>query len=219
MSTAYIYGCSHAAGSEIEGDTMTDISPYNLANSFPTQLAKLLGYTPSNQAKPGSSNDYIYRKIDELNGNSDDLIIAVWTGCERIELYDDVLGEWLNFSKGMAFTPKYFNSTHREFYHLYERLMSDEDGRRGKLNKAKNIVAANAVAKLKGIPIINIDAFWPIEIPGKDALPWALPAETFTAWADQQGFEDTKWYHFRLDAHTAFAHTLCEDIHQRKLLG
>lgn len=219
MSTAYIYGCSHAAGSEIEEAGKTDTTPYNLANSFATQLGKLLGHNAVNQAVPGASNDYIYRKISELDANSNDLIIAAWTGCERIELYDDVLGQWLNFSKGMAFTPKYFNSTHREFYHLYERLMSDEEGRRGKLNKVKNILAANVVAKVKGIPIINIDAFWPIDIPGKDSLPWAMPGETFTSWAKQQGFVDTDWYHYRLDAHTEFAHALCEDIHQRKLLG
>jgi hypothetical protein len=218
MNTAYIFGCSHAMGSEVEGEGIGNCTPYNLANSFTSQLAKLLGYTPVNMAIPGASNDYVFRNIHDITATADDLIIASWTGTERIEIFDDVLGEWLNFSTGMWMTDSRYTSSHKDFYKFFQRFFADEFGMRGNLNKTKNVSAGNAIAGGKGIPIINIDSFSLTDQSIKNNLTWAMQDTTFVDWVEERKFSKTEWCHYGLDAHTAFAHALYEDINHRKLI-
>ena len=55
-----INGCSHTAGSEIEGSGIGE-GNYNRDNCFGAQLARKLGVVYTNLALPGASNDYINR--------------------------------------------------------------------------------------------------------------------------------------------------------------
>ena len=55
-----IAGCSHTAGSEING---LEDSVYNRQKSYGNQLAYKMGYTPVNIAEPGSTNPTIARSI------------------------------------------------------------------------------------------------------------------------------------------------------------
>ena len=55
-----IAGCSHAAGSEIDG---TLSSPDNRKASFGNQLARLIDHEPINIARNGSSNSAIHRSV------------------------------------------------------------------------------------------------------------------------------------------------------------
>ena len=55
-----IAGCSHAAGSEINGQ---EDSVYNRQHSFGARLANKLGYKPINIATNGASNSCIARSI------------------------------------------------------------------------------------------------------------------------------------------------------------
>jgi hypothetical protein len=55
-----VAGCSHAAGSEING---LDDSRYNRVNSFGNQLAYKMGYEPINIALNGSANPSIARSV------------------------------------------------------------------------------------------------------------------------------------------------------------
>ena len=55
-----IAGCSHAAGSEING---TEDSIYNRQQSFGARLASKLGYRPINIASNGASNSGIARSV------------------------------------------------------------------------------------------------------------------------------------------------------------
>ena len=55
-----IAGFSHAAGAEIHGDLS---SPENRQASFGNQLAKMMGHTPINIARNGSSNGAIHRSV------------------------------------------------------------------------------------------------------------------------------------------------------------
>lgn len=55
-----VAGCSHAAGSEIDGQ---EDSVYNRSKSFGGMLAKHMGYTPHNISLNGSANGSIARSV------------------------------------------------------------------------------------------------------------------------------------------------------------
>jgi hypothetical protein len=84
-----IAGCSHTAGSEIDG--MED-SQYNRDNSFGNRLAKRLGYEPINIAINGSNNTSIARSIlDWTHENYDSkeielYVLIAWTESTRMEI-------------------------------------------------------------------------------------------------------------------------------------
>jgi hypothetical protein len=84
-----IAGCSHAAGSEIDG---TEDSEYNRDNSFGNRLAKRLGYEPVNIALNGSTNQGIARSIlDWVHLNYDAscmelYVVIAWTDNSRMEI-------------------------------------------------------------------------------------------------------------------------------------
>lgn len=80
-------GCSHSAGSEIDGQ---EDSEYNRKNSFGSLLAQKLGYTPINIAINGATNSTISRSvIDWYNENfvedMDLFVLIGWTDSLRIE--------------------------------------------------------------------------------------------------------------------------------------
>ena len=189
---AYILGCSHVAGSEIEGWGIGHCTKYNLENSFLAQLARMLNYEPENLAIPGASNDYIFRTFMYLiNGNiiePNDIVLVFWTGEERIEIQDPISKKWIQFSQGMSTNFPEYNSTHKEFYELFQRLMCMEP-MRGKLNKIKNIYALNYIAKLKGVKVVNGDSFQEYGYDFKQDLPWLFPQDSFTTWADRNKYE------------------------------
>lgn len=218
---AYILGCSHVAGSEIEGWGIGHCTKFNLENSFLAQLAKLLNYEPENLAIPGASNDYIFRNFMYLiNSNMiqpNDIVLVFWTGEERIEIQDPISKKWIQFSQGMSTNFPEYNSTHKDFYELYQRLMCMEP-MRGRLNKIKNIYALNYIAKLKGIRVVNGDSFQEYGYDFKQDLPWLFPHDSFTAWADRNKYEHSPdWYHYGLDAHTDFA-KLCLEEYNSKIV-
>lgn len=84
-----IAGCSHTAGSEIDG---TEDSKYNRQHSYGGVLADIMGYKPVNIAEPGSCNQTIARAILEwfntqYNSNSMDVFVMVgWTESTRMEV-------------------------------------------------------------------------------------------------------------------------------------
>lgn len=82
-----IAGCSHVAGSEIDG---TDDSEYNRKNSFGNQLADKLGYKPINIAITGSTNSGIARSVIEWYSKNykswmDLFVLVSWTDGIRVE--------------------------------------------------------------------------------------------------------------------------------------
>lgn len=86
---ALIAGCSHSAGSEIDGNLDSD---YNRKNSFGSLLANKLGYRPLNIAINGSSNAGIARSIlmwfdENYNPDSMDVFVIIgWTESSRLEI-------------------------------------------------------------------------------------------------------------------------------------
>ena len=84
-----IAGCSHAAGSEIDG---TPDSAHNRNHCFGSLLAVKLGYLPVNLAIAGNTNSGIARSIlkwFEANYDSESMEVVVliaWTDSTRLEI-------------------------------------------------------------------------------------------------------------------------------------
>lgn len=82
-----IAGCSHTAGSEIDGDSD---SPYNRQHSYGNLLAQRMGYRPINIAVSGYTNSAIARSVLEwfhhnYNDSLDVFVFVGWTESSRIE--------------------------------------------------------------------------------------------------------------------------------------
>lgn len=86
---ALIAGCSHSAGSEIDGN---QDSSYNRDNAFGSVLAKKLGYRPLNISVTGATNSGIARSIlmwfnEHYDPETMDVYVIVgWTESSRIEI-------------------------------------------------------------------------------------------------------------------------------------
>jgi hypothetical protein len=84
-----ISGCSHAAGSEIDG---TQDSKFNRSKSFGNLLGDKIGYTPVNIASLASNNQCIARTALEWiqeNYNPDHMdltVLLAWTESSRIDI-------------------------------------------------------------------------------------------------------------------------------------
>jgi hypothetical protein len=89
-----IAGCSHAAGSEIDG---TGDSEYNREHSFGNIVAKAQGYDPINIASGAATNPTIARNVIEwiskhYNPATMDLrVMVAWTESTRVEAPSDRL--------------------------------------------------------------------------------------------------------------------------------
>ena len=86
-----IAGCSHAAGSEIDG---TEDSVYNRQHSFGALLAVKMGHRPINIAMPGAANLTVARSIlqwfdEEYDPKTMEVFVLIsWTESSRMELPD-----------------------------------------------------------------------------------------------------------------------------------
>lgn len=88
MKKMIIAGCSHAAGSEIDG---SEDSTYNRQNSFGNILAKKMSYTPINIASPSATNHTIARSVLEWFSTQYDpadevFVVVAWTESSRMEV-------------------------------------------------------------------------------------------------------------------------------------
>ena len=82
-----IAGCSHTAGSEIDGNID---SMYNRQHSYGNQLAKKLGYSPVNIAICGMTNSGIARSVLDwfhtcYKNNLEVFTLIGWSDSIRIE--------------------------------------------------------------------------------------------------------------------------------------
>lgn len=85
MNTMLIAGCSHTAGSEIDG---TQDSIYNRQHSYGNLIAKNLGLAPINISQCGSTNSAIARSVMEYIFNHEEkpkFVLIGWTDSIRVE--------------------------------------------------------------------------------------------------------------------------------------
>jgi len=92
--TTLIAGCSHAAGSEIDGN---EDSEYNRSRSFGNLLSNKLNRKPINIAIASATNHTIARSvinyIENVHDKNDELFVVIaWTDSARIEAPID----WMN---------------------------------------------------------------------------------------------------------------------------
>lgn len=89
MTTLVAVGCSHMAGSELDGINTEGI--YNRQNCFAAKIAKQLGFDYVNLSVSGSSNQFIHRRTIEFlttyaQSNEDYFYLIGWTSPLRMEL-------------------------------------------------------------------------------------------------------------------------------------
>jgi hypothetical protein len=127
-----VAGCSHIAGSEIDG---TMDSEYNRANNFGSLLVDKLGYTPLNIAVGGSANSGIARSVLRWfneNYKPDEMEVFVcigWTESIRLEVHAmDRPGDHFSNSQHV----QWYDTSANEYYRinfgwkgstLYEKAM------------------------------------------------------------------------------------------------
>ena len=214
MKKALILGCSHAVGAEMSQepglvfDTFVQAHDYELAHCYPAQIAHTLGYQPVNRSISGGSNDSMFRLFMEETLTPKDMVIACWTGINRTEIRDR---HWQQLCPG-ANIPKNINQDYVKHWVLYSGNTEV-----GMLNKTKNILALNAVAHAQGIPVINIDSFWPIDFFPKmdfswpDSVNWPVDTD-FMSWCQQHNFPHTETVHFFKPAHDSYAEHVLQNI-------
>ena len=84
-----IAGCSHTAGSEIDG---SNDSKYNRDHSFGNILAGHMNYTPVNIAEPGSTNSTIARSVlqwfnEKYDASTMEVFVVIgWAESTRMEI-------------------------------------------------------------------------------------------------------------------------------------
>ena len=193
MKRALILGCSHAAGSKISNDPMTDAE-----NSFASQLAKQQGYKPTNLAIPGGSNEAMVRLFIQYAKNYN-AVIAVWTGSERTEVWDDDHG-WLQMSGGEVVGHSKYKDYARHW------VINEVGSTPGNARKLRCVLSLNMLAQAWNIPVLNCEAFQPVPFEWPKSITW-LADKNFCAWSQQQGYQATECGHFGLDAHTNYART------------
>ena len=208
MKKALILGCSHSVGAEMFKepglifDDFAQADDYGRIHCYPAQIAQALGYNPINRGISGGSNDAMFRLFSEETLTPNDIVIACWTGVNRSEIYD---GRWIALAPGVV--PDQVNADYFKHWLLYSA-----NNEVGMLNKTKNILALNATAQSQGIPVINIDSFWPVpRFVWPISVNWPV-ATDFMSWCQQQDFPHTNWGHFFKPAHDLFAQHVLQNI-------
>lgn len=233
MPNALILGCSHAAGAQMHtGPGCTTNDPvkqivWEANNSYPVQLAKMLGYTPLNHAVSGGSNDAMFRICTEQIEHAD-VVIACWTGWDRTELWHPEHDAWfnLNYSDDAIYRRKAYGGLlegqtvptpvdNNKQYHAYGKqwLIYEGGNEKSRLNKIKNVLALNALGEQSGVEVLNFDSFqgiYDFDWPATVHRPVPTPEQEFCTWSFAQGFKTESTGHFFLDAHSAYAKYLVD---------
>lgn len=139
-----IAGCSHSAGSEIDG---SEDSLYNRENAFGSILSRKLGYEPLNIAINGATNSGISRSIlnwfnQEYDSETMDMYVIIgWTESSRMEIpathrpsdfhsgnpsiewYDSAANSYLRINYGWKGSGSYEKSTIPK----YQKFMAENE--------------------------------------------------------------------------------------------
>jgi hypothetical protein len=242
MTTLVTIGCSHTAGSMIDGKNGT--SWYNKQHSFGGLLAKKYGMNHYSLGLPGGSNQYIYRATIRFINNfmhpHDDYIFLIgWTSTNRIEMrYPDntpyvhkVVGDFLD-TKYVPFTigtdPRLYLSTELKAMEKLTPLLFYE-------NQLESdwAVYAYTLQKLFARKKIKYYMFntchdLPVNQDNEkivqkfDINLYYKPTDfdsSMLYWALNRGFEKTSCWHLQADGHAAWADHLELLMQEQNLLS
>ena len=240
MTTLVTLGCSHTHGSMIDGYNGT--SQYNIDHAFPAIIAKKHGFGYVNMSTPGGSNSMIQRWLATFINNNmvkggKYIFLINWTSPMRTELrYTDAsphthetFGDYKD-KKYVPFTP----GTNPTLYHTKEirklssycHLLFDEEH----YNTDWAVHAYTVQQMLKGLnmPYFMLNTCHEMYTnPVNTQIAKALDTkyyhcpfdekESFVYWALENKFEKTPCWHFREDAHLAWADYIDNKIEEAGL--
>lgn len=242
MTTLVTIGCSHTAGSMIDGKNGTGW--YNKEHSFGGLLAKKYGMTHYSLGVPGGSNQYIYRATIRFINNfmhpHDDYIFLIgWTSTNRIEMrYPDntgyvhkIVGDFLDI-KYVPFTvgtdPKLYHSTELKNMEKLTPLIFYENQLES--DWAVYAYTLQQMFKHKKIKyyMFNTCHDLPVNEDNKQIVE-ALDTQLYYKptdfdncmlyWALNRGFEKTQCWHLKADGHIAWAEHLEFLLNKQHLLS
>ena len=242
MTTLVTIGCSHTAGSMIDGRNGT--SWFNKQHSFGGVLAKKHGINHYSLGVPGGSNQYIYRStvrfINNFMHNHDDYIFLIgWTSTNRMEMrYPEnsphthkVIGDFLD-TKYVPFTI----GTNPSLYHTNELKQLDKltplifYENQLEADWAVYAYTLQHIFRNKNLKyyMFNTCHDLPVnddnqEIVDKlDTDLYYKPTDfdnSMLYWALNQGFEKTNCWHLKADGHAAWAEYLDQLMNQQGLFN
>lgn len=232
-----INGCSHTAGSEIEGSGIGE-SRYNRENCFGAQLAKKLNLTYTNLALPGGSNDYISRStifwcLNNPTLIKDTIFLINWTGSNRTEFFvDDTIdnGFWQDY----VYDEKV---GHVHFEHVWPGFTKTDKNKLIKaskiifqyethweINRYMNIINLQTILKNYRAKFIFRNGFDYCKIGKRfENYQSLIDTETFRYFDNQKesffenclnaghSVEGQQYWHHKLDAHTYWANKLYQE--------
>jgi hypothetical protein len=234
-----INGCSHSAGSEIEGSGIGE-GNYNRENSFGAQFAKQLGCTYTNIAYPGASNDYIARTtlywiLDNPVLAKDTLFLIHWTGTERTEYFYDkgntTAFDFIPFKPDTCVThlhPQHYPDWAPMHWSKNLDALSEQiflNPVQWNVNRYNNIIQTQELLKSKNYKYIFRNAFqccdsslryryYADKIDKENFLHFDNVQESFYENCLSQGYsvEGQQYWHHKIQAHAYWANKLLETL-------
>lgn len=242
-----IAGCSHAAGSEIDGTTD---SAYNRQHSFGNQVATKMGYRVINMAWPGSNNSAISRGVLEWFAEEYDptkmevFVMLSWTESLRMDIPDHRPWVWEAPGQHHDWYPKescYYCSINFGFHGetddvrartpIYHKFMADNE-------IYLEILSANLVLqmqyflKMNKVPYVMLNTgsmFTPTDrhlsfylslIDSSRYMNMTDNAESFYRKYKDAGYVNpmAKYWHHGEEAHALYAEELYKFIESNKCL-
>lgn len=236
FSHLFINGCSHSAGSEIEGSGIGE-GNYNRENCFGAQLASKLGVNYTNIALPGGSNDYINRSsthwiIDNLELAKRSLFLIHWTGSSRSEIFFNsgntehywqfvpyVSDRNVGHIHANHYAPIFPSKLKKTLDVLSRYMFVNEE--HWEINRYLNIINLQTILEAHQIPYIFRNGFqscavgdrysyYQTKINSRNFYKFDDNSESFFEHCIAAGFsvEGQKYWHHRKDAHTYWANRL-----------
>ncbi len=230
----FVAGCSHLAGSEIEGAGKTERSVGSLSKAFPGKFAETFKLNYINSAVPGGSNEFIYRSTIEFAVNwvhqgrdpKDLLIMIGWSTDERIEFTWQ--GEHFHWANGCDWKPFYKDGTGPNFQNWFKALQlyyTDFDF--GRYRRIINIITLDRTLKSLGIDYIQFsscakmdEAMWNSFSwkHMKDIFPFDTFFEPYDSFIDQYRYEYPEnfsdWLHADESIHDMYLEKLINHVRE-----
>ena len=207
-----INGCSHSAGSEIEGSGIGE-GNYNREHCFGALLSKRLGVPYTNIALPGASNDYINRTtcmwiLDNPTLIKKTLFLINWTGSNRSEIFfNEYTGStYWHFIPHVSdksvghihtdhYAPMFPEEMHRNLTVLSKYMFVNEE--HWEINRYLNIINLQTILKSNNLNYIF-----------KNGFQWCAAGERYNYYRDK--IDNKKFIGFDNEEHSFFEHCLNE---------
>ena len=233
----FINGCSHSAGSEIEGSGIGE-SDYNRENCFGAKLACKLGVKKINLAIPGASNDYIADStmlwcLNNIEKIQNTYFLIHWTGAERTQFYykktaAKKYSDWVfDHFQGHVHPKNYCSSFPKEDISFIKRInkylfMNEINW---EVNKLLNIIRTQTLFRSMGANYAFYNSFTELLNKSRFKKYHKLidqtnfynsfdKNQTFYYWALNQGHDinGQMYWHHKEPAHTDWADKLYQDL-------